>query len=93
MACQRCGECCRKVGFIVQPQKKMLDLLVAHGLIKDGDKQLKLTVWHDCQHLVWDGEFASCAIYDDRPEFCSDFLCPRARGGGKIQEARAMVGS
>jgi Fe-S-cluster containining protein len=69
----------------------MLDLLSAHGLIKENDTQIRLTVWHDCQHLQWDGEFASCAIYDDRPEFCSTFLCPRASGGVKIPEMRAVI--
>lgn len=91
MACQRSGECCRKVGFTVKPAKYMLDLLVAHGLVEEGREQLQLMVWHDCQHLEWDGEYALCAIYEDRPDFCKDFMCPRAKGATKVPQVRAVI--
>lgn len=60
------------------PKQHFVDLLVAHGLIRDGDKSCDLIIWHKCQHL--NEATGLCDIYETRPDICKEFLCPRARG-------------
>jgi Fe-S-cluster containining protein len=58
----------------------MVDLLVAHGLINEGEKSLTVKFAHRCQHLDAKN---NCMIYEARPQICRDYLCGKARGDAK----------
>lgn len=92
MGCVRCGHCCTRVTFLgfnlptSAGKEDMARYLRFHYLETYfyGDNDLAVVVPTRCKHLryVIDGgkKFAACAIYDNRPQACVEYLCPLARG-------------
>ena len=48
---------------------------------EEGTPVLAVQVPLNCTHLIHDEQtgLCSCAIYEDRPEICRQYLCPAAR--------------
>lgn len=90
MACRRCGQCCNKALIILSDCKlenpiyrDMARWYSYHHCevkIDDRDGGMAINIPLVCQHLIYDTKsgMAFCAIYDDRPDICKDYLCEAA---------------
>jgi len=74
------GRCCRRIGLRIRPQGMMKELIKTHyGTQID---EVRITLHHRCPHLTDDG---LCDLWnedpelDERPDFCKNFLCVKAR--------------
>lgn len=89
--CHRCGQCCNAANIILhsikidEDKQEFADWLIYHGMnvkrfpMDDGDAmQVRIPIL--CRHLTYgkDGK-ASCAIYEERPQICKDYKCPRTQ--------------
>lgn len=76
--CIRCGDCCRKYALNLNLGEPMTELLTAH--YGKPQNSIRVRVKHDCQHLRFDENGQSeCAIYEERPAICRNFLCQPAQ--------------
>lgn len=72
--CQKCGECCRWLGFGARDlDGKALEFYMRRGLkvFKNEVGTYRVYVRHECPQL--DGETGECLIYDKRPLACMEY--------------------
>jgi len=79
--CKACGgQCCKHFSIIARPGELMRGLLGVHYGCEV--KEIKFEIRHTCPHLRDDG---LCELWnedpekDNRPDFCKNFLCDRAK--------------
>mgnify|MGYP006287107247 CR=1 FL=1 len=90
--CKACGgQCCKHFSIISRPGELMRGLLEVHlGYPKGSIRGIKFHVRHICPHLDEEG---LCDLWhedeekDERPDFCKNFLCSRAKNGLIVIEA------
>ena len=70
MACQRCGRCCSTRTIINDSKGKERKAL---------EKLAKITGERQCKHLTFSTGVATCDIYENRPLFCREYLCDKAK--------------
>jgi hypothetical protein len=90
--CQTCGACCREAYHAVEISPRDPVNRKHPELVQDGGSHRKLRRNGErCAALTggWTAaETYACAIYEDRPRTCRDFM----RGGGHCLDARRRVG-
>lgn len=85
MACTRCGKCCRTYAIAMHRDEDYGRFLAYHGLCLRAREGGGMEVYGEskCRHLKSDAKGRyRCAIYDDRPKICRDWLCDDARKEG-----------
>jgi Fe-S-cluster containining protein len=98
MACKRCGQCCNTVFFIlgsikVDADEQEFSRYVSYhrcdvrrvDLGDGGAEALGVKMPLVCEHLRYNPKtgLSSCAIYENRPKVCRDFLCEAAKEEGE----------
>ena len=82
MACQRCGQCCYSYSIGIPKNDDIRRWFTYHGLIvRDMDEESMGVLGHSrCEMLLFtDDARTACAVYENRPGLCAEFLCPRAK--------------
>ena len=96
--CKRCGHCCTSAFFALTDRPADEDNLELarwisyHGceVMKYHSAQvnkevLSIRIPIVCQHLKRENGVYTCAIYENRPKVCRDYLCKDAMNEGVVE--------
>lgn len=74
--CLRCGRCCQ-TKFLLQDsgfiERIFLRITV---ILHAGFRGIKSP---QCKHLIFRHRNSYCAIYENRPQFCREYFCGKAK--------------
>ena len=82
MACKRCGQCCFSYSIGLEIDEDIRKWLTYHGLvIRDlADDRMGIMGHSRCEMLQFESNgMTSCAVYQQRPAICAQYLCPGAQ--------------
>ena len=81
MSCKRCGECCFPYAIRIDYEPDVYRWFSYHGAIVQqvSDSQMAIYGHSKCGMLKFDPDgTTSCAVYNDRPSVCAEYVCARA---------------
>jgi Fe-S-cluster containining protein len=85
--CKRCGRCCLTdlIAYVTDEDRErwkregrqdVLDLLERESALWAGDRIVSSKdgrAFQGCPFVLWEGELATCTIYETRPRVCRNF--------------------
>jgi Fe-S-cluster containining protein len=87
ISCKRCGRCCLTdlIAYVTDEDRErwkaaeredIFHILEHERALWAGDRIVSSTngrVLQGCPFIMWEGELATCSIYETRPRICRDY--------------------
>ena len=82
MTCLKCGQCCFPYSLAIDENHDIARWLTYHGVMvrESGQGRMSINGHYRCEMLRFEADgTTACAVYNDRPEICAEYLCHRAQ--------------